>query len=231
LDAVSEQSEALARSIESHVAGGAHRIRALAAEVAFEVGAAQLKSVCRILRDTPELAFEMLMDVAAVDYLDFGRDEWQTTSATHSGFSRGRVAHAQVHLPAGEARFAIVYQLLSVTRNQRLRLRVPCAAGEEPVVDSVIDIWASANWFEREAFDLYGVLFRGHPDLRRLLTDYGFIGHPFRKDFPLSGNVEVRYDADKKRVIYQPVTIEPRVLVPKVIREDHRYAAALKDAK
>jgi len=173
----------------------------------------------------------MLMDLTAVDYLHFGRDEWQTISATHSGFSRGRVARPNAHLPAGEARFAIVYQLLSITHNHRLRLRVPCAAGDEPVVDSVIDVWAAANWFEREAFDLYGILFRGHPDLRRLLTDYGFIGHPFRKDFPLAGNVEVRYDADKKRVIYQPVTIEPRVLVPKVIRDDHRYAPATKDAK
>jgi NADH-quinone oxidoreductase subunit C len=228
---VSEDTEALARSIEVHVAGRAHRIHSLASEVAFEVATGDLQSVCWVLRDTPELSFEMLMDLTAVDYLHFGRDEWQTTSASHSGFSRGRVAQASPHLPAGEARFAIVYQLLSITHNQRLRLRVPCAAGDEPVVDSVIDVWASANWYEREAFDLFGILFRGHPDLRRLLTDYGFIGHPFRKDFPLSGNVEVRYDADKKRVIYQPVTIEPRVLVPKVIRDDHRYAPALKDAK
>jgi NADH-quinone oxidoreductase subunit C len=187
--------------------------------------------VCWLLRDTPDLDFQMLMDLTAVDYLQFGRDEWQTNSATHSGFSRGRVASAESALPAGEARFAVVYQLLSITHNQRLRLRVPCATRDEPVVDSVIDVWACANWFEREAFDLFGILFRGHPDLRRILTDYGFIGHPFRKDFPLSGNVEVRYDADKKRVIYQPVSIEPRVLVPKVIRDDHRYAPALKDAK
>jgi NADH-quinone oxidoreductase subunit C len=108
-------------------------------------------------------------------------------------------------------------------------LRVKCPDAREPVVDSVIDIWASANWFEREAFDLFGILFRNHPDLRRLLTDYGFIGHPFRKDFPLIGNVEVQYDAVKKRVVYQPVTIEPRVLVPKVIRQDHRYDPALRD--
>jgi NADH-quinone oxidoreductase subunit C len=134
-------------------------------------------------------------------------------------------------VPAGDARFAVVYQLLSVTRNQRLRLRVPCLDAQEPTVDSVIDVWAAANWFEREVFDLYGILFRGHPDLRRILTDYGFIGHPFRKDFPLSGNVEVRYDPDKKRVVYEPVSIEPRVLVPKVIREDHRYEPALKAPK
>jgi NADH-quinone oxidoreductase subunit C len=228
---VSEHLEALARSIEAHVQGRARRIHSLPDELAYEVTAAHLQSVCWLLRDTPELDFQMLMDLTAVDYLQFAQDEWQTNSATHSGFSRGRVARPSPHLPAGEARFAVVYQLLSITHNQRLRLRVPCVTNDEPVVDSVVDVWASANWFEREAFDLFGILFRGHPDLRRILTDYGFIGHPFRKDFPLIGNVEVRYDADKKRVIYQPVTIEPRVLVPKVIRDDHRYEPALKDAK
>jgi NADH-quinone oxidoreductase subunit C len=223
--------EVLAHAVEAHVQERARRIHSLPEELAFEVATEHLQSVCWVLRDTPELDFQMLMDLTAVDYLQFGRDEWQTNSATHSGFSRGRVASPHPHLPAGGARCAVVYQLLSLTHNHRLRLRVPCATNEEPVVDSVIDVWASANWFEREAFDLFGILFRGHPDLRRLLTDYGFIGHPFRKDFPLSGNVEVRYDADKKRVIYQPVSIEPRVLVPKVIRDDHRYAPALKDAK
>jgi len=128
-------------------------------------------------------------------------------------------------------RFAVVYQLLSITHNARLRLRVYCPSDEQPMVDSVCDIWASANWFEREAFDLFGILFKGHPDLRRILTDYGFIGHPFRKDFPLIGNVEVRYDEAKKRVVYEPVTIEPRTLVPRVIRHDNRYEAALKDRK
>ena len=228
---MSEQTDALARNIDAHVDGRARRIPSLPDELAYEVATEHLHSVCWLLRDTPDLDFQMLMDLTAVDYLQFACDEWQTTSATHSGFSRGRVARPVAHLPAGNARFAVVYQLLSLSHNQRLRLRVPCATNDEPVVDSVIDVWASANWFEREAFDLFGILFRGHPDLRRLLTDYGFIGHPFRKDFPLSGNVEVRYDADKKRVIYQPVSIEPRVLVPKVIRDDHRYAPALKDAK
>jgi NADH-quinone oxidoreductase subunit C len=228
---MSETIEALAHSVEAHLDGRARRIPTLADELAYEVAAEHLQSVSWLLRDTPELDFQMLMDVTVVDYLHFARDEWQTISATHSGFSRGRVARPSPHMPAGEARFAVIYQLLSIGRNQRLRLRVPCETTEEPVVDSVIDVWASANWFEREAFDLFGILFRGHPDLRRILTDYGFIGHPFRKDFPLSGNVEVRYDADKKRVIYQPVSIEPRVLVPKVIRDDHRYEPALKDAK
>jgi NADH-quinone oxidoreductase subunit C len=123
-----------------------------------------------------------------------------------------------------------VYHLLSVTHNRRVRLRAYCEGGEPPMLDSVIDVWTSADWFEREAFDLYGILFRGHPDLRRILTDYGFVGHPFRKDFPLSGNVEVRYDEAKGRVVYEPVSIEPRTLVPRVIREDNRYEAALKDA-
>ncbi len=127
-------------------------------------------------------------------------------------------------------RFAVVYHLLSVQHNRRLRLRAWCEPGEPPMVDSVIEIWKAADWFEREAFDLFGILFRGHPDLRRLLTDYGFIGHPFRKDFPLSGNVEVRYDPAKGRVVYEPVSIEPRTLVPRVIRDDNRYEAALKDA-
>jgi NADH-quinone oxidoreductase subunit C len=125
------------------------------------------------------------------------------------------------------ARFAVVVQLLSITHNQRLRLRAFCTDDAEPIIDSLVDIWSSANWFEREAFDLFGILFRGHPDLRRLLTDYGFIGHPFRKDFPLIGNVEVRYDPAKQRVVYEPVSIEPRTLVPRVIRHDNRYDPAL----
>ena len=128
-----------------------------------------------------------------------------------------------------ERRYAVVYHLLSVSRNERLRLKTFCS-GEPPVVPSLTGIWASANWFEREAFDMFGILFDGHPDLRRILTDYGFVGHPFRKDFPLSGNVEVRYDPEKQRVVYQPVSIEPRTLVPRVIRHDPRYEEAFKEA-
>ena len=169
-----------------------------------------------------------MIDLAGVDYLDYGRAEWRTTAATASGFSRG-VNRAAPHTLAGNKRFAVVYQLLSIQHNWRLRVRVWCEELEDPMVESVTDIWPSANWFEREAFDLYGILFRGHPDLRRLLTDYGFIGHPFRKDFPLIGNVEVRYDAELKRVIYEPVTIEARTLVPRVIRHDNRYEPALHD--
>ncbi|TLY64954.1 MAG: NADH-quinone oxidoreductase subunit C [Gammaproteobacteria bacterium] len=223
--------KALALKVDAHLGGGVRRVSSLADELAYEVEAAALLTVCRTLRDAPELRFEMLMDLAGVDYLHYGRDEWQTSSATHSGFSRGRVARSDAPDPNMPGRFAVAYNLLSITNNQRLRLRAPCPDSREPVVDSVVEVWAGANWFEREAFDLFGILFRGHPDLRRILTDYGFIGHPFRKDFPLIGNVEVQYDPDKKRVVYQPVSIVPRVLVPKVIRHDHRYEPALKDPR
>jgi NADH-quinone oxidoreductase subunit C len=233
---LSEHIEALARHVDAQLQGRATRVPALATELTIEVAAAALLEAARILRDAPELRFETLIDVTVVDYLQFRLETWQTHSATETGFSRARIApapaeeHAPPPRPAAGARFAVVYHLLSVSNNQRLRVRVKCEDVEEPVVDSVVDIWASANWFEREAFDLFGVLFRNHPDLRRILTDYGFVGHPFRKDFPLIGNVEVRYDEEKKRVVYQPVSIEPRVLVPRVIRDDNRYNPALKDA-
>ncbi len=168
-------------------------------EVTIEVRREDLHRVCLALRDDPAFAFEQLMDVCGVDYATYGAES-----------------------PAGARqgpRFAVVYHLLSIRHNARLRLRT-WLDGEPPVVDSVTDIWASANWFEREAFDLFGIVFEGHPDLRRILTDYGFIGHPFRKDFPLIGHVEMRYDPDKKRVVYQPVSIDARVLVPRVIREE-----------
>lgn len=240
---MSEQIEALALQVDARLAGKVRRVASLPDELAYEVAPGALLSVCRTLRDAAEFKFELLMDVAGVDYLDYGHDEWQTSSATRSGFSRGRTARppgqggfsddsnvgTETAPPAARARYTVAYQLLSLKHNRRVRLRAPCEDDEgEPVIDSVVDIWASANWFEREAFDLFGILFRGHPDLRRILTDYGFIGHPFRKDFPLIGNVEVRYDVDKKRVVYEPVSIEPRVLVPKVIREDHRYEPAIK---
>jgi NADH-quinone oxidoreductase subunit C len=219
----------LSRKIEAQLQDAVQRLPSLPSELSYEVKPEALLTACRILRDAPDLKFEMLMDLAGVDYLQYGIDEWQTESATRSGFSRGKVARPTAPDPAMAGRFAVVYQLLSITHNRRLRLRVKCPDTQEPTVDSVIDIWAGANWFEREAFDLFGILFRGHPDLRRLLTDYGFIGHPFRKDFPLIGNVEVQYDPERKRVVYQPVSIVPRVLVPKVIRHDHRYEAALRD--
>jgi NADH-quinone oxidoreductase subunit C len=200
-------------------------------ELTYEVAAEGLLEAALVLRDDPELKFEMCMDVCGVDYLEHGRAEWKTQDATSSGFSRGVARGPELDAPvAAGRRFAVVYHLLSISLNQRLRLRVFCADQPEPMVDSVTGIWAGVDWFERETFDMFGIMFRGHPDLRRLLTDYGFIGHPFRKDFPLSGNVEVRYDPEKGRVVYQPVSIDPRVLVPKVIRHDNRYDPALTNA-
>ncbi len=223
--------EALYTRIDLRLAGRVKRAPSTTGELTLEVAPADLLEVARALRDEPELRFEMLMDVCGVDYLEYGRDEWRTLSSTATGFSRGVASDEIVEKPRSGPRFAVVYHLLSITHNVRLRLRVYCEDDDQPVVDSLTSVWASADWFEREAFDLYGILFKGHPDLRRLLTDYGFIGHPFRKDFPLIGNVEVRYDPDKRRVVYEPVSIEPRTLVPKVIREDHRYEPALKDRK
>ncbi|MFP4610286.1 MAG: NADH-quinone oxidoreductase subunit C [Thiohalophilus sp.] len=163
----------------------------------------KLLDVAVSLRDDPEFAFAELIDVCGVDYSEYGGEgQWQGP------------------------RFASVYHLLSIKHNHRLRLKV-MLDNEPPVIPSVVDVWASANWFEREAFDLYGIVYEGHPDLRRILTDYGFIGHPFRKDFPLIGNVEMRYDPEKQRVVYQPVSIEPRVAQQRVIRDDHRYADRL----
>jgi NADH-quinone oxidoreductase subunit C len=220
--------EALAARVTAALGDRARVYKSLPDELAIEVGGERLLEVALILRDDPQLRFELLMDLAGVDYLDYGRAEWRTNSATTSGFSRG-VNRAAPHTLAGDKRYAVVSQLLSLTYNQRLRLRVWAEDVEDPMVDSLTGVWASAEWFEREAFDLFGILFRGHPDLRRILTDYGFIGHPFRKDFPLIGNVEVRYDPQLKRVIYEPVSIEPRTLVPRVIRHDNRYDPALHD--
>jgi NADH-quinone oxidoreductase subunit C len=192
-------------------------------QLTIEVGAEHLHEVCLALRDEDAFSFEQVMDLCGVDYMAYGNTDWETHDTSTTGFSRGvseRVRHAD---DSGEKpRFAVVYQLLSIKHNRRLRVRC-FAVGEPPRVRSVVDIWSSANWYEREAFDLFGILFEGHPDLRRILTDYGFIGHPFRKDFPLEGNVEVRYDPDKGRVIYEPVTITNRISVPRVIREDNRY--------
>lgn len=191
-------------------------------QITLELTPAHLLETCLALRDEAEFGFEQLSDVCGMDYADYGLADWETEDTTRTGFSRGVSRGAYREGRQWPARFAAVYHLLSVTHNRRLRLR--CFATDDPPrVPSVVEIWAGANWFEREAFDLFGIMFEGHPDLRRILTDYGFIGHPFRKDFPLQGNVEVRYDPDKKRVIYQPVTIENRVLVPKVIRHDNRY--------
>lgn len=203
-------------------------------EVTIEIPPDQAIPIFTALRDEPDFAFEQVMDVCGVDYSTYGEVEWATDESSGKGFSRGVTERATGRGPtaiqyaagrtfAGKGRFAAVYQLLSVSRNQRLRVRVFAPDDELPVVPSVVPIWAGANWFEREAFDLFGIVFEGHPDLRRILTDYGFIGHPFRKDFPLIGQVEMRYDPERGRVVYEPVSIEPRVLVPRVIRKDNRY--------
>jgi len=182
------------------------------------------------LRDDPDLAFRQLSDLAGIDYLSYGQADWRTQAATDTGFSRGVNKKAAVLPDDVPDRFAVVYQLLSIAHNCRVRLKV-FLDESSPRIPSVVEVWPSADWYEREAFDLFGILFESHPDLRRILTDYGFIGHPFRKDFPLEGHVEVRYDLDKKRVIYQPVTIENRVLVPRVIRSDLHFAAGRTDTQ
>jgi|SRR5450830_93523 len=165
-------------------------------EVTIEVAAADYLAAMQILRDEPTCRFEQLVDLCGVDYSTYGDGRWDGL------------------------RYGVVSHLLSVSLNQRVRVRVFCPDDDAPLVASVADIWNSANWYEREAFDLYGIVFEGHNDLRRILTDYGFIGHPFRKDFPISGHVEMRYDAERRRVVYEPVTIEPREITPRIIRED-----------
>jgi len=170
-------------------------------ELTIVVSAKDLAQTMRRLRDHDDCRFEQLIDLCGLDYSEYGDG-------------------VRVLDHGGGARFAVVYHLLSVSLNQRVRVRVFCPDDDLPLVASMVDIWPSANWFEREAFDLYGIVFEGHPDLRRILTDYGFIGHPFRKDFPLSGNVEMRYDPTQQRVIYQPVSIEPRETVPRIVRDD-----------
>ena len=198
-------------------------------ETTAELAAADLLAVAAALRDEPGFRFSELVDVCGVDYLGYGQNEWDTTDVSWTGFSRGVEGEAMGRFDWADRprdvnrprRFAAVIHLLSIEHNQRLRLRVFCDDDSLPLVPSLTGIWPGANWFEREAFDLYGILFDGHPDLRRILTDYGFVGHPFRKDFPLIGNVEVRYDPEQKRVVYEPVaSVVPRVLVPRVIRDD-----------
>ncbi len=229
---MSERYETLASKIDERFGEQMRRVPSSCGELTYETNKDDLIEVATALRNEADFGFEMLMDVCGVDYLNYGSDEWTTSEATGSGFSRGVEREPVILDEADEfdpRRFAIVYHLLSLQHNFRLRLRVFAGKSNPPIIHSVVDIWNGANWFEREAFDLYGVLFEGHPDLRRILTDYGFIGHPFRKDFPLIGNVEVSYDADEGRVVYKPVSIEPRTLVPRVIRDDNRYSADLKD--
>jgi NADH-quinone oxidoreductase subunit C len=189
--------ESLAAAVQSALGEAAQSVVVDRGEVTVVVPAAGLPALMRTLRDRPELRFEMLIDICGVDYSAYGDGAWQGP------------------------RYAAVYHLLSLAQNRRLRVRTFAPDDDFPVVPSVVDVWPSANWFEREAFDLFGIVFDGHPDLRRLLTDYGFVGHPFRKDFPLTGHVEMRYDPEQGRVIYQPVSIEPREITPRIIREEH----------
>lgn len=189
------------QALKTHIAATlgelAQRVDVKLGEVTVTVSAANYLAAARLLRDAPGCQFEQLMDLCGIDYADYANGGWDG------------------------ARYCVASHLLSVSLNQRVRLKVFAPDDDLPVVDSVTALWNSANWFEREAFDLFGIVFEGHEDLRRILTDYGFIGHPFRKDFPVSGHVEMRYDAERKRVIYQPVTIEPREIIPRVIREDN----------
>ncbi len=181
------------------------RITVATDEITVEVPADQWLPICTRLRDEATLRFETCMDLCGVDY---------------STYAQGKVADSTQadYVPSG--RFAVVAHLLSITHNWRLRIRTYATNDDMPVMDSLVDVWPSVNWYEREAFDLFGIVFEGHPDLRRILTDYGFIGHPFRKDFPVYGNVEMRYDPEQGRVVYQPVTIEPREIIPRIVRED-----------
>ena len=193
---MAQQIEALTAALSSALGDAVDAPAVAHGEVTLTVRQPQLAHTMRLLRDRAELRFELLCDLCGVDY------------STYGGGGRDG------------PRYAVVYHLLSLAHNRRLRVRTFAPDDDFPVVPSVVDTWPSANWFEREAFDLFGIMFPGHPDLRRILTDYGFVGHPFRKDFPISGHVEMRYDPEQRRVIYQPVTIEPREITPRIIRED-----------
>jgi NADH-quinone oxidoreductase subunit C len=188
-------------ALQTTLAGRIVSLTEALGELTLEVKAADYRAVVETLRDSADLRFDEMVDLCGMDYSTYG-------DRSPEEASRGR-------------RFAVVLHLLSIEHNWRLRVRTFCPDGEFPLVESVISVWPAANWYEREAFDLFGIVFDGHPDLRRILTDYGFIGHPFRKDFPLSGYVEMRYDPEQKRVIYQPVSIEPREIVPRIVREEH----------
>ncbi|SFF07423.1 NADH-quinone oxidoreductase subunit C [Nitrosomonas sp. Nm166] len=196
------QQENLAGTLQSILADKLVSLQTQRGELTIVVRAEDIVNVSQMLRDSSGLSFDTLIDLCGIDYSTYG----ESLSAKHG---------------LRDKRFAVIYHLLSVKLNHRLRIRVLAENDEFPVIDSVTEIWPVANWFEREAFDLYGIVFTGHPDLRRILTDYGFVGNPFRKDFPLSGYVEMRYDEEQKRVIYQPVSIEPREITPHVIREEH----------
>ena len=229
------ERSAIAQKLATSLGQKAVSISEVGGELGVDVLPENWLSVVKHLTEDAEWQFDMLIDVTAVDFLSYGDVEWDTTDATSEGYSRGvegdgagRFAWAdrprKVDVPN---RFAVVVQLLSIEHNRRVRLRAFCGDDDVPMMPSLTGLHPGANWFEREVFDMFGIVFEGHPDLRRILTDYGFVGHAFRKDFPLIGNVEVIYDAEQRRVVYQPVTIEPRVLVPRTIRDDSRYEQAM----
>lgn len=197
MTAVAVNPEVLKNAVTAALGDLVRRIELRLDEITVEVAPKDYRTAAMLLRDAPGCQFEQLIDLCGVDYSTYGDGAWEG------------------------ARYAVVSHLLSVSLNQRVRLKVFATDDEFPVLDSLTSVWAAANWYEREAFDLYGIVFEGHDDLRRILTDYGFIGHPFRKDFPLSGHVEMRYDAELQRVVYQPVSIEPREITPRIIREDN----------
>ena len=215
------------KKIEEHL-GSLSEVKINPDMISLEVDKENLVKVMLILKNEKELYYQQLTDLCAVDYSQFENTEWETVDATETGYSRGVDSNTHGRISFGENiegmntndRFCIVYHLLSLENNSRIRIKT-FINDDPPIIPSITSIWDSANWYEREAFDLFGILFEGHPDLRRILTDYGFIGFPFRKDFPLIGNTQVRYDPELKRVISEPVDIEPRVLVPRVIRKDN----------
>ncbi|HHZ88280.1 MAG TPA: NADH-quinone oxidoreductase subunit C [Chromatiales bacterium] len=213
------RAERLAVDLRSHFGDRLQACQVAFGEVTITVAPENVHAVCEVLIAEDNFGFTQLTDISGLDYLTYGQSEWDT-NGSQSGFGRGVAVAATSDQPGGHpSRFAVAYQLISMSTNRRLRIRAYLDS-DVPMVQSVADIYPSANWAEREAFDLFGILFSGHPDLRRILTDYGFIGHPFRKDFPLTGHVEVRYDPEKGRVEYVPTEIEPRTLVPRVIRAE-----------
>lgn len=229
---MSESLQQHAEALQSHFGGKIKNLIHEFDEITIDIAPADLIEVSTTLRDKPAFAYEQLIDLCGVDYSQLGQVEWETDKPSATGFSRGVDATTMGYLTFGDEleakdadslRFASVMHLMSYANNRRLRVRVFAENNDFPMVASVTPVWASADWYERESFDLFGILYSDHPDLRRILTDYGFVGHPFRKDFPLIGHVEMRYDPDQKRVIYEPVSIDPRVLVPRVKRDDHRY--------
>lgn len=213
----------LVQDLQTHLADAEIVVIEAHQEVTLVCAGSQAFDVLSTLKSSAIFDFDQLIDVCGVDYLQYGKSDWNTRDVTLTGFSRAvGPSHAELVHDHLHTRFSVVYHLLSTTKNQRIRVKAMLPENQL-FIASVQSLWNSASWFEREAYDLYGILFDGHPDLRRILTDYGFIGHPFRKDFPTSGHVEMRYDAALQKVIYEPVDIEPRVTVPRVIRQENRY--------